>query len=131
VIIPRRLFLRSAGAIACVLPHLYLGLRGNAQTGSPLERIAGLFNQPHSALWLGSRATAVLSVPDDPILALAQLDNGAFISRVQGIESDQALRHYIRQLERQDFAAGRTVELEGWILSETEVRICAALARGC
>jgi len=34
----------------------------------------------------------------------------------------------VRALIRSDFAEGRTVSLDGWVLSETECRICALLA---
>jgi hypothetical protein len=44
----------------------------------------------------------------------------------------QATREWARARARKDFAAGRVVEIEGWIVSATEARLCAlsALSRG-
>ncbi len=40
----------------------------------------------------------------------------------------QELRERLRDQQRQDFENGRIVKLQGWILSETEVRLCALAA---
>jgi len=40
-----------------------------------------------------------------------------------------ALYEQVRELHRSDFAAGRTLQLSGWVLSETELRLCALLAQ--
>ena len=39
-----------------------------------------------------------------------------------------ALRESIRERHREDFSAGRTQLLSGWVLSETELRLCALVA---
>ncbi len=39
-----------------------------------------------------------------------------------------ALRRYVRDRIRQDFAEGRTTDVNGWILSSTEARLCAITA---
>lgn len=38
------------------------------------------------------------------------------------------LRRYLKRRIREDFEAGATVNLEGWILSRTECRVCALVA---
>ncbi|WP_046865779.1 hypothetical protein [Microvirga massiliensis] len=38
------------------------------------------------------------------------------------------LRVLIREAQRNDFAEGRTVMVDGWVLSETEARLCALAA---
>ena len=38
------------------------------------------------------------------------------------------LATWLRRRQIDDFAAGHTVELNGWILSETEARLCALAA---
>lgn len=38
------------------------------------------------------------------------------------------LRALLVHQQRQDFAAGRTVNVDGWILSRTEARLCALVA---
>lgn len=39
-----------------------------------------------------------------------------------------ALKQLLVTQQRRDFAAGRTVSLDGWVLSRTEARLCALLA---
>lgn len=39
-----------------------------------------------------------------------------------------ALRRFVRDRIRQDFAEGRTTDVNGWILSSTEARLCAITA---
>lgn len=41
------------------------------------------------------------------------------------VPSDHPLQARLQQQVRADFAAGRTVQLDGWILSVTEARQCA------
>jgi hypothetical protein len=120
--VSRRFFLCTAAGMTVVLAQARPALAA---------RIGALFNHTESALWLGRRAAASLALPGDPTLVLAELDGGSFIGRARGLRSDDALRQYIQALQRRDFAAERTVELDGWILSDTEARICAALACGC
>lgn len=60
----------------------------------------------------------------DPILlaALLKID-------VRSLPTDKtALRRYVRDRIRQDFAEGRTTDVNGWILSSTEARLCAITA---
>lgn len=40
------------------------------------------------------------------------------------------VREYLSNLAREDFAHGRTVELNGWVLSRTEARLCALACFG-
>ena len=42
--------------------------------------------------------------------------------------SGAEIRRQLQEQIRRDFAENRTMDLHGWILSETEVRICALLA---
>jgi len=41
-----------------------------------------------------------------------------------------AIRRLILSQQRDDFARGRIVQLQGWILSQTEARLCALVALG-
>ena len=41
---------------------------------------------------------------------------------------EPALREWLRDRQREDFAADRIVKLEGWWLSQTEARFCALLS---
>jgi hypothetical protein len=40
---------------------------------------------------------------------------------------DDDLRVLLVRRSMQDFAEGRTVELDGWILARTEARLCASI----
>jgi len=45
------------------------------------------------------------------------------------LPTDQAaLRRFVRDRIREDFAEGRTTDVNGWILSSTEARLCAMTA---
>lgn len=41
----------------------------------------------------------------------------------------ERLRRHVRERIRSDFEAGRTVHIRGWVLAETEARVCALLSR--
>lgn len=43
-------------------------------------------------------------------------------------DSDVELRAQLHRAIEQDFAAERTVQLDGWLLSQTEARLCALTA---
>lgn len=43
-------------------------------------------------------------------------------------DQPEALRRYIRDKIRRDFANGHVTEIDGWILSNTESRLCAIVA---
>ncbi len=40
----------------------------------------------------------------------------------------ERLRRHVRERIRSDFEAGRTVRVRGWVLAETEARVCALLS---
>jgi len=48
--------------------------------------------------------------------------------RGSGLRSDEVVEG-LRQEMRDDYAAGRTVNLYGWMISRTEARVLAAAAR--
>jgi hypothetical protein len=49
------------------------------------------------------------------------------IARLAHADPEQ-LRAMLSDQQRADFAHGRTIMIDGWILSETEVRLCALAA---
>lgn len=60
----------------------------------------------------------------DPIVLAGLLDMDE-----RRLPSDPAaLRRFVRDRIRQDFAEGRTTDVNGWILSSTEARLCAMTA---
>jgi len=42
--------------------------------------------------------------------------------------SDADLRQHLMQRIRDDFGCGNTINLDGWVLSRTEVRLCGIIA---
>jgi hypothetical protein len=69
---------------------------------------------------------------DDPTRLVRQLAGSA--SRQREWESlaaadPETLHEALRAGHRADFAAGRIVLLRGWVLSQTEARLCALAAR--
>jgi hypothetical protein len=43
-------------------------------------------------------------------------------------QADVQLRNRVMQRIRDDFGCGNTIELEGWVLSRTEARLCGIVA---
>jgi hypothetical protein len=85
-----------------------------------------------SARALGAEYLKHFPDEDDDTILLEGLTGGAArASEWEELASSdpQALRQSIRQRHREDFRAGRTRLLSGWVLSETELRLCALVAR--
>ena len=60
----------------------------------------------------------------DPIVLASLLNLDA-----SGLPQEpDALRRYVRDRIRQDFERGRTTDVNGWVLSSTEARLCAITA---
>ncbi len=58
--------------------------------------------------------------------SLCRHQSGAYL---QFLRADSAtVRQMILNQQREDFGQGRTLSVEGWILSETEIRLCALSA---
>jgi hypothetical protein len=130
--IERRAFLRGAGAASALglaAPAL-LALFAGCGRESPLARfLSGFFADPDGARAVGREYLEIS--PDEP-------DADAVLERLAGARrrewealaaSDperlvQALRHQ----HRDDFAHERVVAIRGWVLSETEARLCAMAA---
>lgn len=126
-VLPRREFLWQALS-ACAAGALVPARSAGAGQAGLIERAATT-----SAGYLGDQADAVRAVGeaylrhlgrDSTRESIAAAARGA-LDAIDG-ERDQAgaIRRLVRAV-RDDFARGRTVQLEGWILSRTEAEICA------
>jgi hypothetical protein len=125
--IPRRDFLWQALTV-CGSALLTPGSAARGSQATPAARAARA-----SAAYLGDRADAVRAIGEaylrqlgrernrESILAAAR---GALESIDRARDEPSAIRALVRAV-REDFARGRAVQLEGWILSRTEVEICA------
>jgi hypothetical protein len=124
----RRGFLKSAASLALLaLMRPRELLAGTAAAEPPFEaRLVALLRRRDSAAEIGR---AYLRSGDEPADASAM---AAAIARDAGIEPGEAaardplrLRRALALRTRRDFAEGRTVRVEGWILSRTEARLYA------
>jgi len=107
---------------------LWLGLAGcGGRDARPaLRELARRL--PPQALQIGVRFRA-----HDPERALAAADVVASRPRWRDapVDDPDAVARLFAEQVREDFREGRTVELDGWILSESETCLCAlALAAG-
>ena len=101
-----------------------------AQTPAlPDDALAGLFRHPASVRAVGRRYIGCSPRPGHPdewfaaLCAERQTDAASLCGC-----GPAALQGWIDRAVREDFAAGRLVDLDGWQLSETEATICAVLA---
>lgn len=126
----RREFLHRIGSAALAA----LGLAGTAATTPGCTRprdplsaaLAGFFEDRDRAAAVG--AVYLEHFPDeaDSETLLARLfEAGVAVAREQAAADPDGLVARLRGQHREDFAAGRTVQLEGWALSLTEARLCA------
>jgi len=89
------------------------------------RNLMALLHHHHSAGEVGRAYLAIAPDEADPAILLRLL--GADDPNLVALDTE-ALRRNIRDRQRDDFAEGRTVVVRGWILSRTEVRLCALSA---
>jgi hypothetical protein len=110
----------------------WVGNRLNPPQGSPLEaaveaELLSLFSSLDSAKFIGKAYLKTAKQTFDRHQFLAELctncqQNGG------SAQNTEQVRSWLRSRQQQDFAEGRIVELDGWMLSETEVKLCALAA---
>jgi hypothetical protein len=106
--------------------------------GGLLRVQSGLGRHSLRALWLSvvparsSRAVgraylaSSRAAPDVPTLLRQILPHAEL---AVALEDDvDGLRQHLRGRIEEDFDSGRTVQLHGWVLAETEARMCALVA---
>lgn len=127
----RRRFLvlaSSVGAAALLGPRA-LGALEASFTERLEERLSGLFRETESVRFVGLeylRAAPEENSVDALIGSLAAGVEGG--RRTLETTSGDGMRALLARRMRDDFGAGETVELRGWILSRTEVRLAAIAA---
>jgi hypothetical protein len=126
-VVPRREFLWQALS-ACAAGMLVPARAASAAPPAQLDRAATM-----SAGYLGDQADAVRVIGEaylrqlgrdttrESIVAAAR---GALDTIDRSRDQPGAIRALVRAV-RDDFERGRSVQLEGWILSRTEAEICA------
>lgn len=120
--ITRRTFLGGSAALAGPGAALARLLAGCAPAGPDCEAIRALFPDPESVARIGRACLAARAdAPDRP--SLCRVASRALARTGEG-EPVSALRARVRQ----DFQAGRTVRVEGWVISEIEATVAAIYA---
>jgi hypothetical protein len=129
----RRGFLRAllgVGFFVFTRPAHFPGRVDAAPAHDPLAlRLANVFGRKESARVVGREY--LRSVPQEAdagilvdLLCSCRAQGYREFSQAQGAE----LRELLRLQQREDFERGCVVNLQGWILSQTEVRLCALAA---
>lgn len=117
----RRRFLALASATTAALTAPAVALPGSAAEPVSGAGLALAFRHQASAIAIGRRYLG--HFPNDPrheVLAEGR--------RLAGETDPTVARSALRARVKQDFERGDTVTLDGWILSRSECRACAALA---
>ena len=122
----RRVFVKFAAmfsAAATLAPgEVEAGTREATAPGSITE----LLRHPDSARRIG--ATYLQQHGD---AALRQIDLRSIVGTASPAATRDNRREHLKVIRtriRRDFAEGRTVNVDGWILSETEVALCVVAA---
>ncbi|QQP88281.1 hypothetical protein IGS68_19830 [Skermanella sp. TT6] len=113
----RRELLATAAAAG-----LLYGSPGPAQAAAAAppeaQRLLALLRSPAAARRIGRAYLETARDEADPAKLAALIVGGG------GMSDGDLLRH-VAERQRADFAAGRTVKLDGWVLSRTEARLYA------
>ena len=120
----RRRFLVRTAIAAAALGSGVQGVRSlrDAFGHRPLdEQVLHIFRHRESARRLGR---AYLAARPEEASVRFLLEGLAHLPRA----GSNDLRHAIVAANAADFAAGRVVRVDGWILSQTEARACAIVA---
>ena len=129
-IMTRRGFLRRTCAIVAMLPTRLPELIAGTATSPGLDPLAsklnGFFHDKDSARVVGREYLRIVPAEADA-LKLAELicagrpERYAELSHASMVKVRRMLLHQ----QREDFDQGRIVNVKGWILSQTEARLCA------
>ena len=124
----RRRVLAAIAAMGACLPAVGRA-RGLVAAPDPaIERLVGLFKHRDSARAIGSAYLATRPEEANPYNLLELITRADQEPLVVHRTSAMELRDWLRRRQADDFATGRIVKLDGWLLSATEVRLCALVA---
>ncbi len=134
----KRYILRLGTALAVSLgagrAHALAGAGAETRKSEAVHRLLGVFSRPESAAIVGRRYLERYPMEADPVRLLAAIEGR--LRRAAGppslppldrIGKAQLDRHIAAAVAR-DFEDGRMAEVEGWLLAETEARLCALAA---
>jgi hypothetical protein len=125
----RRAMSIGVGGLGAAL--LFWRRRGSpgGDSASVCDRVLALFEHRSAAAAIGSAVLQRYPHERDRQWLLAQLLADAPEPASRWLQSDDSLLHdWLRQRMRGDFANARTVWVDGWLLAQTEARLCALAA---
>jgi hypothetical protein len=120
--------LLSLGALALIAPFGRL-FDWVGPRHWPASWVVGFFRHPNNAKVVGLAYLQQLPEERDPNVLLDRIFEGVTDRRsVLTAAGTGRRRAILLEQTRDDFAMGRTVKIDGWILSLTEARLCALVA---
>jgi hypothetical protein len=125
----RRRFLAGLvglGVVSLRPPGARAGPRTEPAAGSTAPALAEVLRHRASAVAVGEAYLRVARHEREPrcLVRLIEVRCGELVFEARG----EALRRCLARRIRQDFAEGQVVEVQGWVLSATEARLCALAA---
>jgi hypothetical protein len=133
VSVDRRRFLAAAAGIVilAMAPRAWASrlLAGGRDASRPSAggRLVALFHHRRSARFIGREYLAQRpeEAGEELLVGLVTRGLGGGAEEDLRSASQERLRRLLQARTRQDFAEGRIVRLEGWMISITEARLCA------
>jgi hypothetical protein len=123
----RRRLLAALWAAGALLPALRRA-HGLVAAPDPATRLVGLLRHRDSARIIGAAYLSTRPEEADARKLVEYILGADRAPPVMDRMSDTELRAWLRQRLGRDFATDRIVSLDGWLLSATEVRLCALAA---
>jgi hypothetical protein len=119
------LFMKRRQFGLAILGGSLLGLSGLSEmlSANPVSVEASLFTHHHSAIALGKHYLTLY-----PEEANYEWLTTQTLHRLPANTEPHAIKKALKIQRQKDFYDGNTVMVEGWVLSRTEVRLCALLA---
>lgn len=92
------------------------------------QHVQRILIHPESAAAIGRKYLQCTSCEADARLLTRLLVPERQLAALENDTGSAKFRHMIQRRIREDFRESRTVTLEGWVLSITEVRLCSLVA---
>jgi hypothetical protein len=90
-----------------------------------LKLVSVLVHKESAAVIGGEYLRTVTREAQIPLLVRRICSSGQAESGNLSHQDEKGLREWIRVQKERDFELGRVVNIRGWVLSQTEVRLCA------
>jgi hypothetical protein len=127
----RRKFIEALAVIAGICIMKSVGGSTNfitqGRNDQSIKKISRIFTNKASARSIGRSYLIRKPMENNPNLLLNMIFNDKDGYNIFLYGSVESIGKYVRTRQNYDFHKGNTVNIEGWILSETEVRLCALL----